>query len=328
MRALERLGHYVTAIDPRALLPRSIWMTRWLHRTGGFGIAALIERPLLQRLSACAPEVVWVNQGELIGPGLLRKLRANGALVVNYMNDDPFRTDEEWLRFRLYRKALPYYDLAVACRKPNVAELKAAGARRVLLVWMTADEISHKPCAQTIEQRTRYASEVCFVGTWMPERGPFMAELIRRNVPLSIWGDRWHKAREWAIIQPHWRGPGIYGEDYATAILSSKICLGLLSKANRDLHTQRSVEIPALGGLLCAERTSEHIELYREGKEAIFWNDAEECAAMCKAMLVDEYRRAGIASRGHQRAIRNGNFNEPVMAAILDALQKVSAKHT
>lgn len=325
-RALERLGHNVTVIDPRALLPRSIWMTRWFHRTGGLGISVVIDRLLLQQLSSCAFEIIWVNQGELIGPGLLRKVRANGVLLVNYINDDPFRAHGGRQRFRLYRKALPYYDLAVVCRTPNIAELKAAGAQHVLRVWMTADEVAHKLRALTLEQRTRYASEVCFIGTWMPERGPFMAELIRRDVPLSIWGDRWQKAREWSIIQPHWRGPGIFDDDYATVIMSSKICLGLLSKDNRDLHTRRSVEIPALGGLLCAERTSEHLALYQEGEEAVFWNDAEECAAICKALLVDEQRRAQISSRGHVRAIRNGHFNEPLMATILDTLRDGSAR--
>lgn len=107
---------------------------------------------------------------------------------------------------------------------------------------------------------------------------------------------------------------------YASAIAAAKISLGLLSKGNRDLHTRRSVEIPSIGGLLCAERTSEHLALYDEGTEAVFWNDAAECAAQCHRLLADDDLRASISKRGHHRALRNNLFNEPLMASIVKAV--------
>lgn len=123
----------------------------------------------------------------------------------------------------------------------------------------------------------------------------------------------------WSLPLTHWRGPGIYHDDsYAAAIQSAKICLGLLSKGNRDLHTNRSIEIPCLGGLLCAERTSEHLALYEEGRDAIFWRDAEECAALCHRLLADEPLRREIAGRGHERARRNNHYNEPMLAALIE----------
>src|SRR5205814_1486 len=119
----------------------------------------------------------------------------------------------------------------------------------------------------------RWQSEVLFVGTWMPERGPFLADLVKLGVPLAIYGTRWEKAREWKSLKSFWRGGWIEGDDYARAIQCSRLCLGLLSKGNRDLHTTRSLEIPALGGVLCAERTDEHLALFREGLEAVYWSD-------------------------------------------------------
>lgn len=315
-QALERVGHKVVVIDPRSLIPKSIHIARWLHHTGGLGFAWKIEQELLDQIWSYSPELVWVNQGELVRPRLLQTLRARGVKLVNYINDDPFRPGQ---RFRLYRKAIPIYDLLAVLREPNVAEAKAAGARKVLRVWMTADEIVHQRVEISDENRARYASDVCFIGTWMPERGPFMAELIRRGVPLSIWGDNWHKAREWSEIKQHWRGPGIYNDHYAIAIMMSKICLGLLSKGNRDLHTRRSIEIPALGALLCAERTSEHLQLYKDGEEAVFWSDAEECAAVCNELLRDDVRRNQIAISGERRVSKDKHFNEDLVSKILQA---------
>ena len=316
-RALQRLGHAVTLIDPWSWLGRSKWVGRWLHHAGGLGVGLRIDRRLFEAVAAARPELIFVNQGEFLGPALLRRLRTLDVPIVNHTNDNPF-SGRDGLRFRRYWKALPYYDLLAVPRAENVEQAKRQGVRNVVRVWFSADEVVHQPRQLSAEARERYAADVAFIGTWMPERGPFMAELIRRGVPLAIWGDRWQKDSEWPVIAPHWRGPGIYDDDgYAAAIQSARICLGLLSKGNCDLHTSRSTEIPALGGLLCAERTSEHQALYEEGHEAIFWQDAAECAAQCQRLLADEPLRQEIARRGQERARRNNHYNEPMLTGIL-----------
>ena len=157
-----------------------------------------------------------------------------------------------------------------------------------------------------------------FLGSWFPERGPFLAELVRLGVPLTIRGANWNKAPEWPALRPYWKGGQLQGDDYAMAIQCAKVNLGLLSKGNRDLHTTRSLEIPALGGLMCAERTAEHLGLYAEGEEALFWSDAEECASVCRAVLQDDARRERIAAAGHARSLKNGCRNETVMRAIVE----------
>jgi spore maturation protein CgeB len=323
-RALTRLGHDVEIFNPAKLLPKSKLMALWLHRTGALGCEPFIVREVMKQIDNHIPELVWLDQGILIGANVVKAVKRRNIKVVNYIIDDPFRRGREWMRFRLCRQAMPFVDLVAVCRQENIYEAKAIGTKKVMKVWRSADEIVHRPRELSPDQYTKYVSDVCFIGTWFPERGPFMAELIARGVPLSIWGDRWHKAREWPLIKPHWRGGALYGDDdYAAAISASKICLGLLSKGNRDLHTTRSMEIPALGGLFCAERTSEHLELYRDGEEAVFWRNAAECAEQCKALLADKPRRRRIAAAGHQRALKNGHYNEQVMAQILHELESL-----
>lgn len=317
-RALERLGHVVSIVDPWAWVGSSQWTARWLFHTGGVGAGLLIGARLFEAARSSEPELIWVNQGPFLGQRIIRRLRTLGVPIVNYTNDDPFG-GRDGRRFDPYLKALPEYDLVAVVREPNVAEAQALGARRVIRIWMTADEVAHAPRRIDPSVRQRFASDVAFIGTWMPERGSFMAALIQRGVPLSVWGDRWQKAPEWRVIAPHWRGPGIYDDEgYAAVIQSAKICLGLLSKGNRDLHTRRSLEVPALGGLLCAERTTEHQELYEEGREAVFWVDAEECAAQCARLLANERLRQEIVHRGSDRARLNNCYNEPTLARIIE----------
>lgn len=327
-RALQRLGHDTTVIDLRERLSKSLLADRWVSHTSAFALQAYFAKRLFSKIQIIRPNLIWVDQEPFLGPTVIQKLRAFGLPIVNYTIDDPFSTTPFAKQyFRSYRNAVAEYDLIAAVREVNIDEIKMAGGRNVLHIFRSADETAHFPRALTESDYKFFSSEVVFVGTWMPERGPFMADLARQGVPLSIWGDAWDKADEWSVLRSYWRGSGLTNADeYAKAIQCAKINLGLLSKGNRDLHTQRSLEIPALGGLLCAERTSEHQALYLEDEEAVFWADAEECAIKCKWLLEDAERREKIRQAGHARCVSNGYFNEQVLRTILTKVDSISEK--
>jgi len=317
IHALERLGHDVFCVDPLTFIPSNRLVSKWVHDTGAWGLARHIKKHVLSSVENMCFDLVFVDGGFLINPSLVRALRQKFVHVVNFNHDDPF-SKPEWNKWRLYRNCVPEYDVLVVVRLQNIEETRALGAKYVLHVFRMADEIAHKPLQLTPEEYSQFGSEVCFMGTWFPERGPFMARLIEKGTPLSIWGDRWHKAKEWPIIKQAWRGPGVFSEDYGKVLAASKICLGLLSKGNRDLHTTRSIEIPAVGGLFCAERTNEHLEMYKEGKEAVFWQDADECVEVCNELLKNLEKREKIAAAGHQRCLQNNYFSEPTLKKIID----------
>jgi spore maturation protein CgeB len=296
---------------------------RWVFQTGGAGAAFYAYTSIRRRVEESKPDLVWVDHGAFLGRSLIQSLRATGAPIINYMIDNAWSSIYN-VKCRHYRAAIPYYDLTVQVRENALSAAERAGAKHTFLASHSADEIAHRPLDLSEEEKGEYASEVAFIGTWLPERGPFLAELIRRGVPLSIWGDRWSRAPEWKILAARWRGPALGDKSYAAAIQSAKICIGLLSKQVGDVCTSRSVEIPAVGSVLCAERTAEHRELYKEGEEAMFWANAEECATICKTLLSNQTQRAAIARRGHERALRNGHFNENELSKILAELQRVS----
>jgi spore maturation protein CgeB len=318
--ALERLGHGVTVIDPRGLLPASRVIDRWIHHTGGVLLDQLISKRLPRGLGHATFDLLWIDGGALLTAMLVRELRSRCRFAINLNVDDPFggRDGRKW---RNYLGALDANDLVIVVRKENVDEALRSGARNAMFVYRSADEVAHAPRQLTPEDHLRWDSKVLFVGTWMPERGPFLARLVQLGVPLSIFGDRWHKAKEWRELCARWRGPGIYNDDeYAKAVQCAGVCLGLLSKGNRDLSTTRSFEIPYLGGVLCAERTVEHLELYSEGVDAVFWSTPEECAAKCGQLLRDEEWRSALSRNGRARCVRNRTLNESVLDEILSSV--------
>ncbi len=323
--ALRRIGCTVEHIDPRELLPATVWVDRWTWRMGGHWFSPWAQRALQARLGFKRYHLCHVDCGEWITPPVIELLRRHARHVINYNNDDP-TGPRDGARFAAYRQAVPHYDLVAVLRETNVPEVKALGARRVLRVHHCADEVTHAPRPLSEADRQTWHSQVLFLGTWFPERGPFLLDLVRRGVPLTIRGPNWHKAPEWAELKPHWAGGAIGGDAYAKAIQCAQLNLGLLSRENRDLHTTRSLEIPALGSLLCAERTPEHTAMYTEGEEALFWSGAEECAAVCREALADEDRRQRIALAGQRRHQLGPHRNQTLMRSLLAAVDQLDTQ--
>lgn len=315
--ALSRLGHDVHLVDPLAFLPKPYPLAKVNWESGFLLCESLVREKVLESIGGRQFDLTWVDNGQSIGPSLIRELQRRFGPVLNFNVDDPYGKRDRF-SWALYLKSVSSYDLIVVVRSENVPEAEARGAKKVLRVYRSADEVAHAPRALTSEDHARWDSEVVFVGTWFPERGPFMVELMRRGVPLTIYGDRWQKAKEWSAVQPAWKGPATKTNDeYAKAIQCAKVSLGLLSKGNRDLHTTRSLEVPSLGTVLCAERTPEHQYLYCEGEEAVFWSDAAECADACLKLLANDSLRREIARRGRERCLRNGTMNEQILSHVL-----------
>jgi spore maturation protein CgeB len=264
------------------------------------------------------PDLVWVNDGYLLSKWVIERFKQSGVAVIGYSADNPF-TKGHYLKWRRLFQALPSYDAYITTFSDAQDRLLNHGAKNVVRCFLSAYEDAHKPRQISNSDIEQYGSKVSYIAQWAPERGPFLKKLLELGVPLSLWGDRWQKAKEWPLLKSVWRGPGIYdSEGYAKVIQCSKISLCLLYKNANNLHTSRTIEIPTIGSVLCAERSQEHLALYDEGYESVFWSNAEECAAQCNRLLADEVLRGEIAQRGHERARRNNLFNEPVMARILD----------
>lgn len=320
--ALRRLGHRVDHVDLRQLFRRTRLTGVIITRLGGQVLSPWVRRALAASLKDKRYEICIVDGGEMVTPKVIDLIRRHAKKIVNYNIDDPLGP-RDGAKSAAYRQSVAFYDLCVVMRPVNIAEAQSLGAKHVIRLNRAADEVTHAPRKISESDRKRWAADVLFLGTWFPERGPFLQRLVELGVPLTIRGPNWHKAAEWRALQPHWKGGAIAGDDYAKAIQCAKINLGLLSKGNRDLHTTRSLEVPALGGLLCAERTSEHTAMYAEGKEALFWNSVEECAEVCNRTLQNEDARARIAAAGHARYLSDGNRNERLMATIVEEIERL-----
>ncbi|RZM22990.1 MAG: glycosyltransferase family 1 protein, partial [Pedobacter sp.] len=323
-QALQRIGHTVVQCDPGTVVRQrfqNFLVSHFHYRTGFRLVVSKVEQWLAKNVLpevGGGVDVVWVNSGQFFSPAAVRLLKELRVPVILYNNDDPTGDRDPGCWHQLLR-ALPEYDLCVSLRHSTVREMAARGAPRALRVWMSYDEILHAPPSPDEELDDIFHADAVFVGTWMrhENRHIFLRRLLDADVKVRIWGGRWNKCGDTALLKECWTRKWATGRDYVHAVAGAKVSLGLLSKGNRDLHTRRSVEIPFAGGVLCAERTSEHSLMYKENEEAVFWSTAEECVEKCRQLAADPIKRETIRRAGmaRVRAMRLGN--EDVCGAIL-----------
>lgn len=320
MVALQDLGHDVIGIDTTP--PDRRWEhflpIRILRRLGYHLDLAGANRRILEHIHRDSFDLLWIDKGLTIFPKTLKLVKRiqPGCLLVSYSPDDMMnpRNQSRW-----YLASLPIYDLHVTTKAYNVAELKSLGAKDVVFVGSGYDPHTHHPISLTPEERRIWGADVGFIGDFERARYEMMLALARAGVQVTVRGPRWEPyvgRHPNLIIKPGW----VLGDDYAKAICATKINLCFLRKANRDLHTTRSFEIPACGGFMLAERTDEHLALFREGEEAEFFGDERELISKVKYYLQDEAKRREIAFRGRERCLRSGYSNQERLASVLDYL--------
>jgi hypothetical protein len=320
--AMQRIGIEADLLDPYAAMGDAVAgpiRSRLHYRTGYRLVQRHMQRWLDAELSSRrSPDLVWVDSGELLGLGSVGQLREFRVPVILYNLDDPTGGRDKG-RFASLLQAVPSYDICISVRGETTQELYEYGAKRVLRVWRSYDEISHAPFADPAEIPGHLHSDVAFIGTWIRDEGRdiFLMELVDSGIDVAIWGDCWQKSPLWVKLKAHWKGPALAGRTYVGAIQGAKICIGLLSKGNRDLHTTRSLEIPYAGGLLCAERTKEHAELYKEGVDAVFWSNSTECAQNCRDLIENPERRRVVAASGAKRVRSLKLGNEDIVRYVL-----------
>ena len=318
VETLKRIGYKVYVIQPAEAYTSNGLIHAFHYRTGYKFVLKAVEEYVLSKIKNNFYDLIFVNHGHDISPNLIKKLKLNCSVIINYNSDNPY-SKRDGNRFYTLLRAIPFYDLIVVPRDENIEEAKSFGAKKVIREYQMYDPIFHTLETALKSNLKNIESDICFVGTWMPERGPFMEKLIRKKVPITIFGPRWNKAKEWKLIKENYNQSDTYDANYVKILASSKICIGLTSSGNKDLITRRSFEIPYIGSLLCAQRTPVHEKFYKDGIEACFWNDAYECADICHELLNNPAKRLSIAKAGHQAVLRSGQSNDEVLARIIKA---------
>ena len=133
------------------------------------------------------------------------------------------------------------------------------------------------------------------------------------DLNLALYGGLWNRDRH---LGRYFRGP-VRGRDFRMALGGAKIVVNLVRRENRDDHVMRTFEGPACGAFMLHERTESHLEIFREEKEAAFFESSDELIDKVRYYLTHEHERERIRQAGHARTLRGGNSYRDRLEQIL-----------
>jgi spore maturation protein CgeB len=281
------------------------------------------NRSIREKAIVFQPDLLWIEKGLTILPLTLRHVRSHvpEVVIASYSEDDMFaRHNQSYF----YRLGLPENDIVFTTKSNNASqdELPVLGARRVYFIDKAFDKYVHRPTELNEEDKNTYGAEVGFVGTFEEPRARSLSFLASKGFQVVVWGNGWSK---WTSITPNMKimGRPIYGDDYVKALCGTKINTCFLRKMNRDFQTDRTMEIPACGAFMLAERTQEHVRLFEEGKEAGFFEGDDEMLAKVRYYLEHDGERERIARAGRERCLKSGYSHHERLNEMLNAIAKI-----
>ena len=265
-------------------------------------------------------DLIYVKSGEFIGKKLIIQLKKKTKKIVFFCNDNPFvRRDKQ--RWQLFLTAGKYYDLIAFQDQSRIKLSKKFEIKNYLLVLPPYDKKIHKKQKILKKNKKKYQNDVIFVGTWSYEKGKFIKTLINLGINVKIYGSRWNKDENYKFLKPRTVLGHLYFKDYTKIVQSAKIALCLFAEQNLDTITARSIEIPAIGTLLCSKRTLQMKKYFVENKEAVFFYNAKECAQKCIYYLNNPRAAKKISNAGKIKITK-------ILKPSNDMLIKKIIKHT
>jgi spore maturation protein CgeB len=204
-----------------------------------------LNREILRLAQQHRPDVFWADKVLQLQPATVLRCRDLGIQTVCYMIDNAFgpRRDSG---LRLYKKAIPCFDLHCTQRDVSVADLKRRGARDVIKIQTAYDRFSHYPPPPGWSDADRNRG-VSFIGSPYDDRAQFLSRLAQAGLPVVISGAEraWLRALTPAQFEGMYREGELEADAYREGIWRSKINLSFLTKSNQDEFTHKSFEIYA-----------------------------------------------------------------------------------
>jgi len=301
LNAAHSRGHEVDLLDVNAASAGPVWWRRVCWHLFGHRPPRLrrFSQAVAARCLEMRPDWVLVTGISPVHKTTLKQLSAARVPVANFLTDDPWNPQH---RTPWFMRALPHYRHVFTPRHANEGDLRGCGTQGVsYLPFAYAPEDHHPPASVSEEEIQRWGAAVAFIGGADADRVAVARTLLGARVPMSLWGGYWNQH---ADLTPHARGHAD-AETCRKIVRCAGANLGLVRKANRDGHSMRSYELPAIGGSLLMEDTPDHRRIYGvDENAALLFDSMETMINQARRMLAwTPDARAKMAAEARRRVV-------------------------
>lgn len=310
-RAARIAGLDFQVIEPRQAMDAPAWVRRfnwyfrgkrptWLHQFSSRAVESCLKHE---------SEAVVVTGIAGLSADALKRLSKAGVRVANYLTDDPWNPAH---RAPWFLNALPEYYAVFSPRQANLGDLAALGCSKVSYLPFAFDPALHFSEEPSDNERENFSTDVLFIGGADEDRVPVCVAIAASGLSLAIYGDYWDRSE---LARPFWRGYA-NPSTLRKATSAARVCLCLARKANRDGHTMRSYEVPAMRGVILAEATDDHKDMFGE-EGALYFRDTPEMIEKARWLVAREAGARRMAERAHGRITSGANTYRDRLETIL-----------
>jgi spore maturation protein CgeB len=257
------------------------------------------------------PEIMLTTGMAPVTEAALAQSRKLGVRCINFSTDDPFNPQ---MHSPWFLRALRQYDSVFSPRTANQQELRLHGCRRVEYLPFGYDETLFFSEPNVGAEET---SDLFFAGTGDRDRLLYIRAATEAGFCVRLHGNYWRRYRATRRIA---RGQA----DISTlrkGIASCKVALCLVRHENRDGHSMRSFEVPAVGACMVVEDTLEHRQIFGEdGGRVVYFKTAGEMVERVRMLLANEILRKSLRDNVHLHITNGANTYADRLRTMINAL--------
>lgn len=300
------------AYDAQRLVAKFNWHLRGRRPTKLQGFS----RQVVEKCVQFAPQVLLTTGISPLAEWALVKIGEMGIFRLNFLTDDPWNPAHcaAW-----FLRALPHYDQVYSPRQANLNDLRQLGCLRVSwLPFAYAPDLHYPENVTSENESAHYAADVVFAGGADAARVGYLDVLMRAGFNVALYGGYWNRFSE---TRRNWRGHA----DPTTlrkAIGAASVALCMVRHDNRDGHSMRSFELPAIGACLLAEDTVEHRQIFGQDRQnVVYFSEGKQLVEKVRWLLEHQVERERLAQSARQTIVQGENTYADRLAQMLAAIE-------
>ena len=289
-----------------------------IFRLGHEAIYKSINIKLKNFIEDYQPDIIWVFKGMEVFPETLKWAKEKHIKLINFNPDNPFIFTGSGSGNSNVSRSIGLYDIHFTYNHNTKKELEKK--YKIPTFWLPFGyDISEVQYQDAL--RENEILKTCFIGTPDFTRVEFLKEIAKSGIKVDLFGNHWKNHVNHKNFTIH---PAVYGNELLAHLHKYRIQLNPLRIHNVDSHGMRSFEVPGIGGLMLAPRTTEHVKFFEEGKESFFYSTTHEAISRINEILaLTSEETTMLRKNARQRCITSGYSYENRTEEVLTILNTV-----